>query len=82
MFVCVLASAIFGIVFGVIRKAVGDAFSIASYIVTAVAFVVAVVAAGEWFGLESPDSFSQTGVSEHERLVGAVLLDPEPPEVV
>lgn len=82
MFVCVLASAIFAVVFGVIRKAIGDAFSIASYLITAVAFIVAVIAAGEWFGLEPPDSFSQTGMSDHERLFGPVLLDKEPPEVV
>ncbi|KAF2681881.1 hypothetical protein K458DRAFT_488990 [Lentithecium fluviatile CBS 122367] len=74
----IIASAIIGIVYSAVTKEVSDGFSVASYAVTASAFVVAVFAAGEWFGLESPDSFGESTMSPHERVIGRVLLDKDP----
>jgi hypothetical protein len=75
--ILVLASIAVGIVYSALTKEVGDAFSVASFTMTAAAVVVAVSAAGEWFGLEAPDSFGESGVRVHERVIGRVLLDHE-----
>ncbi|OCL01650.1 hypothetical protein AOQ84DRAFT_213759 [Glonium stellatum] len=66
---------IIGVVYSVIARDVGGGFGIASFAVTALAFAVAVIAAGEWLGLESLDSFTETDMWRGERLEGRVLRD-------
>ncbi|KAF2245857.1 hypothetical protein BU26DRAFT_567376 [Trematosphaeria pertusa] len=64
---CIVISALLGIAYNAITGEAGDGFSIASYLITALGFFVAVVAAGEWMGLESLDSFSETDLKRGKR---------------
>lgn len=78
MMLVVILSTTLGVVYSAITKEVGDGFSIASYVITAVGFMVAVFTGGEWFGLEAPDSFGESSMpEEHERVVGRATLDIE-----
>ena len=47
-----------GVAYAVVRSDPGTGLSIASYILTCLSLILAVVAAGEWLGLGKPDAFS------------------------
>ncbi|KAF2245862.1 hypothetical protein BU26DRAFT_607168 [Trematosphaeria pertusa] len=73
----VLCGIIIGVVYSVVKKKVGDAFTIAGYWISAASFIIVVVATGEWFGMESPDCFSETDMADMDRVVGRLLFDEE-----
>jgi len=47
-----------GVAYAVVRSDPSTGLSIASYILTCLSLILAVVAAGEWLGLTKPDAFS------------------------
>ena len=47
-----------GVLYAVLKSDAGTGLSIASYILTCLSLILAVVAAGEWLGISKPDSFS------------------------
>lgn len=71
----IVLSIITAVVYSVARKDVGAAFGIASFLLGVFGFFVAVVSVGEWVGLESPSSFSNTETWAGERLEGQILWD-------
>jgi Mg2+/Co2+ transporter CorB len=54
----ILISAGARIAYAIVRSDTGIGLSIASYILTCLSLIFAVVAAGEWLGLGKPDAFS------------------------
>lgn len=58
MVLIILVSAAGGVVYAVVKHDAPTGISISSYVLTALALIVAVVGAGEWLGLTKPDSFS------------------------
>ncbi|PVH92899.1 hypothetical protein DM02DRAFT_259836 [Periconia macrospinosa] len=71
--ILIFASLIIGIVYAVVVKDAGAAFTIASYAITAFAFFVAIYAAGQWLGMESPESFIDHVSADGAWLEGAVF---------
>ena len=71
--ILIFASLIIGIVYAVVAKDAGAAFSIAAYAITAFAFFVAIYAAGQWLGMESPESFIDHVSADYAWLEGAVF---------
>jgi len=53
-----LGSATFGTTYALLNKAVGDAFNIASFMLTSAGLGLAFVSAREYLGLENPDSYA------------------------
>lgn len=53
----------------------GTGLSIASYILTCLSLILAVVVAGEWLGLRKPDAFSFAYDWVENRVVGKDDLD-------
>jgi Mg2+/Co2+ transporter CorB len=47
-----------GATFAVLREDISTGLSIATYILTCLSLMLALAAAGQWFGLSKPDSFS------------------------
>ncbi|KAJ9613318.1 hypothetical protein H2200_003260 [Cladophialophora chaetospira] len=47
-----------GVLYAVLKSDAGTGLSIASYILTCLSLILAVVAAGEWLGITKPDAFS------------------------
>ena len=47
-----------GVLYAVLRSDTSTGLSIASYILTCLSLILAVVAAGQWLGITKPDAFS------------------------
>jgi predicted Na+-dependent transporter len=54
----ILASTGGGVVYAVVKHDVSTGLSIATYVLTCLSLILALFAAGQWFGLKKPDSFS------------------------
>jgi hypothetical protein len=53
-----LGSAAFGTAYALLNKTVGDAFNIASFMLTSAGLCLAFVSAREYLGIEGPDSYA------------------------
>jgi hypothetical protein len=58
-----------GVVYGYLRKDFSGGFTIASYFITCVALLLALLAASDFLGMESPDSFSAAGIYVKDMVV-------------
>ncbi|KAF1980924.1 hypothetical protein K402DRAFT_399020 [Aulographum hederae CBS 113979] len=68
--VAIFLSLAVALVYGFLMdKDFATGFGIASWMVTSVGFLIAVVAAGQWLGLESADSFGSRNVFEEGDVV-------------
>jgi membrane protease YdiL (CAAX protease family) len=47
-----------GVVYALLRKDLPTGIAIATYVLTCLSLAVALIAAGQWFGLKKPNSFS------------------------
>ena len=56
--VLILISTSGGVVYAVIREDTSTGLAIASYVLTCLSLILALVAAGEWLGLSKPNSFA------------------------
>jgi hypothetical protein len=54
----IAASVVAGVIYGLVTSDKSTAVSLASYLLACPALVLALYGAGEWIGLEKPDSFS------------------------
>ncbi|KAJ9625998.1 hypothetical protein H2204_010297 [Knufia peltigerae] len=73
--VLILVSTAAGVVYSVLKSDPGTGLSIASYILTCLSLILAVVVAGEWLGLRKPDAFSFAYDWVENRVVGKDDLD-------
>jgi hypothetical protein len=60
-----------GTAYAVVKSDPGTGLSIASFVLTSLSLVLALVAAGQWLGLAKPDSFSFAYNWEENRVLGA-----------
>ena len=71
----VLVSTGGGTAYAVVKHDPGTGLSIASYVLTVLSLISAIVAAGEWFGLKKPDSFAFAYSIEKNQVLGANTMD-------
>jgi hypothetical protein len=64
LLVSILLSASGGLVYSFLRHDFGAGFSIASYTIACLALVLALLAASDFIGIETPDSFAANDVYE------------------
>jgi hypothetical protein len=69
----IVLATIGGVVYGYLRDDYSGGFTIASYLVACVALLLALLAASDFLGMESPDSFGAAGIYSKDMLV----LDPD-----
>ncbi|RFU30732.1 hypothetical protein B7463_g5606, partial [Scytalidium lignicola] len=63
-----------GVIYSVVTADAATGISIASYIVTCLSLILALVAAGQWLGLSKPDSFSFAYSIEENQVMGPTNL--------
>jgi hypothetical protein len=59
----------------VVKHDVPTGLSMATYILTCLSLMVALVAAGQWLGLKKPDSFSFTYDVDKNQMLSAMHVD-------
>jgi ABC-type uncharacterized transport system permease subunit len=64
LIVSILLSTSEGLVYGFLRHDFGAGFTIASYTIACLALVLALIAASDFVGMETPDSFAANDVYE------------------
>jgi hypothetical protein len=69
----IVLATIGGVIYGYLRKDFSGGFTIASYAVACVALLLALLAASDFLGMESPDSFGAAEIYSKDMLV----LDPD-----
>ena len=62
MGIAILLSSAGGLIYSFLRSDFGGGFSIASYVITCFSLAVALLAASDFLGMETPDSFAANNV--------------------
>jgi hypothetical protein len=65
----IILATIGGVLYGYLRKDFSGGFTIASYAIACVALLLALLAASEFLGMETPDSFSGAGIYSQDMVV-------------
>jgi len=64
-----------GVIYAVVQDDVGTGLSIATYVLTCLSLILALLAIGEWLGLTKPDSFAFAYDLETNQVIGSTYLD-------
>jgi ABC-type uncharacterized transport system permease subunit len=62
MSISILLSCAGGLIFSFLRRDFGGGFSIASYVITCFSLAIALLAASDFLGMETPDSFAANNI--------------------
>ena len=71
----ILVSTAGGVVYAVLKADTSTGLSIATYVLTCMSLALALVAAGQWFGLKKPDSFSFAYDVERNQVVSETYVN-------